>query len=360
MELGGIRRRDGGASPLMRILHTMAGAGVGGAEAFFVRLVCALHKAGEPQGVVIRPNETRIDAIASAGIGLAEAPFGGLFDLRTAAIIRREVDRFTPDIVMSWMSRAARFAGRVRKRRGFVHVGRLGGYYDLKYYRGCDHLIGNTPDIVDYLVREGWPTSRAHFVPNFVDADWAPAADRAALDTPDDAPVLLLLGRLHENKAVDVAIEAVARMPHTVLWVAGDGPLREPLGELARSRNVEDRVRFLGWRSDVAALLAACDILVCPSRHEPLGNVIIEAWAHGAPVVAAESAGPSWLIEHDRNGLLVPIDDAGALAAAVDDLLSDHARRQQLVSAGRTAFEARFTEKAVVAEFRDLFARLTR
>ena len=360
MELAGVGRGDGSAHPVTRILHAMAGAKVGGAEAFFVRLVCALHKAGEPQRVVIRPNESRIDAIQSAGIGIAEAPFGGVFDMKTTSILRREVDRFTPEIVMSWMSRAARFAGRVRKRRTFVHVARLGGYYDLKYYRGCDHLIGNTPDIVDYLVREGWPASRAHFVPNFVDATWAPAADRAALDTPADAPALLLLGRLHENKGIDVAIEALADLPHTYLWIAGDGPLRDALGELAASRGVEDRVRFLGWRTDVPALLTACDMLVCPSRHEPLGNVIIEAWAHGAPVVAAESAGPSWLIEDGKNGLLVPIDDAGALAKAVGGLMADHLRRQQLVAGGRAAYEARFTETSVVAEYRALFDRLTR
>ena len=165
---------------------------------------------------------------------------------------------------------------------------------------------------------------------------------------------------MHENKAVDVAIKALADIPQTVLWLAGDGPLRDALENLARSCGVDDRVRFLGWRADVAALLAACDILVCPSRHEPLGNVVIEAWAHGVPVVAAESAGPSWLIEDGKSGVLVPIDDVAALAASVGDLMADHPRRQALVTAGRAAFEARFTEKSVVEEYRALFARLVR
>ena len=68
---------------------------------------------------------------------------------------------------------------RVARRRG-CSVGRLGGYYDLRYYRGCDHLVGNTRGIVDWLRRSGWPAERTHYLPNFVDEFAAtPAADRA-------------------------------------------------------------------------------------------------------------------------------------------------------------------------------------
>lgn len=335
----------------------MAGAGDGGAEAFFVRLVRALGAAGETERAVMRPNHGRAAALRAAGIEVVEAPFGGPFDLRTTGILRRAVDGFAPDILMSWMSRAARFAGWARRGRRFVHVGRLGGYYKLKYYGGCDHLIGNTPGIVEYLVREGWPAARAHFVPNFVDAAAAAPARREDFDTPPDAPLLLLLARLHVNKAVDVAIKAVAKLPHAYLWIAGDGPLRRELEALART-DAAERVRFLGWRDDVAALLAAADVLVCPSRHEPLGNVVIEGWAHGVPVVAAESAGPAWLIEDGLTGKLAPVDDVDALASTVDSLLADRDGRERLIAGGRARFEAEFTEEAVVARYRALFAAI--
>lgn len=344
----------------MRILHAMAGSGAGGAEAFFVRLVRALKDAGETECAVVRPNAARSEALRHAGIDPIETRFGQLFDFRTKGVLARAFDDFKPDVVMSWMNRAARACGRARGGRQFVHVGRLGGYYDLKYYRDCDHLIGNTPDIVDYLVGEGWPEAKAHFVPNFVDAQPAPAADRSMHDTPADAPLLLLLGRLHRNKAIDVAIHSLARSPEAFLWVAGDGPLRQELEALARSTGLSDRVRFLGWRGDVAALLAAADILICPSRHEPLGNVIIEGWAHKTPVVAADSAGPSWLIEDEKTGLLTPMEDPVALSVAVTRLLDDGSLRQTVIDGGHAAFEAQFTERAVVANYRELFARLTR
>ena len=97
--------------------------------------------------------------------------------------------------------------------------------------------------------------------------------------------------------------------------------------------------------------MAAADIFCCPSRHEPLGNVVIEAWAHGKPVAAAAAQGPSSLIADGVNGLLVPVEDAGALAGALGDLIEDAARRDALAAAGRAAYEAAFTEKAVVARY---------
>ena len=119
-------------------------------------------------------------------------------------------------------------------------------------------------------------------------------------------------------------------------------------------------MRFLGWRDDVAALFAAADVFVCPSRHEPLGNVVVEAWAQAVPVVAAASAGPMELIEDETSGLLVPIDDAGALAAGVRRVLEDGDTRARLIAAGAAAFDAGFTESAIVERYRGFFDAIVR
>ena len=129
--------------------------------------------------------------------------------------------------------------------------------------------------------------------------------------------MLLALSRLHEKKGLDVLLRALAELPGCVAWIAGDGPLEADLKALAARLGVADRVRFLGWRSDRGALLKAADICVLPSRWEPFGTVMLEAWAAGTPLVAAASQGPSALIEDGGNGLLVPVDDAPALAAAI-------------------------------------------
>ncbi len=337
----------------MRLYQVMAGARVGGAEAFFERLAPALQADGIEQEVAIRRHPGRAARLRDGGVITRELRFGGALDITTPIRLRRAVSRFRPDIVLAWMNRATAMAPRGPWRL----VARLGGYYNLKYYRACDHLVGNTEDIVTYLRDAGWPAERAHYLPNFVADRRAPAEDRARHDTPADVPLALALGRLHPNKGFDVLIEALAEKPGLWLWIAGSGPQEAALRARAERLGVASRVRFLGWRDDPAPLYAACDLFVCSSRIEPLGNIVIEAWAQGRPVVAAAAAGPGRLIEDGRTGLLVPIDDAPALARALD-LADDPARGGALAEAGRAAYEAAFTEAIVVARYREFFDRI--
>ena len=115
-------------------------------------------------------------------------------------------------------------------------------------------------------------------------------------------PMALALGRLHPNKGFALLLAALAKTREVRLAIAGDGPLRGPLERLAADLGIAERVSFLGWREDVPELLANADLLVCPSLHEPLGNVVIEAWSAGLPVVATASDGPAALIEDESVG----------------------------------------------------------
>ncbi len=339
---------------MVKLLQAMAGARHGGAEVFFTRLAVALERAGQDQRVVIRRDPDRAAVLRAGGVVPAEFSFGGALDLITRRRLAREVRTYRPDVVMTWMNRATAKMPRGR----FVHAARLGGYYDLKYYRHCDHLVGNTPGIVEHIVAHGWPAERAHYIANFVDADPGTPVPRASLDTHEEALVVVALGRLHENKAFDSLIRALDRVPRAVLWLAGDGPLEADLRALARQTGVAGRVRFLGWRDDTADLIAAADILACPSRHEPLGNVVIEGWARRKPVVAAASDGPSHLIRDGETGLLCPIDSVESLADALNTLASDPALSAQLGAAGEAEFKARYTEETVVRQYMEFFRRI--
>lgn len=329
----------------------MAGARVGGAEAFFERLVVALREAGVEQRVAIRAEPARAARLRAQGIDPVELSFGGPFDLATPWKLKTLFDRFDPEVALAFMSRAAaKLPPKSWCRKAPVYVGRLGGYYDLKYYRRCDRLIANTVDISDWIVKQGWPASRVDYLPNFVDAAPAAPAPRDGAEK-----LILALGRLHPNKAFDVLIAAMADLPDATLWIAGDGPLKAELE--AQAAPLGGRVRFLGWREDVPALIEACDVLVCPSRHEPLGNVVIEAWARTKPVVAAASQGPRALIRDRVDGLLVPIDDAPALAVALRRALSTRDLAAALGRAGRARYQDSFARETVVAAYRDFLAR---
>jgi glycosyltransferase involved in cell wall biosynthesis len=339
-----------------RLLQAIAGARHGGAETFFVRLASGLQRAGETQRVLIRRDTNRSSRLRSAGVAVGELGFGGPFDLATRFGFRREIAAWHPDVVLTWMSRATRAC----PRGDFVHVARLGGYYDLKYYRRCDQLIANTRAIVDYATAQGWPPERVCYLPNFVPDGRTAACE----DRPNrDAPLALALGRLHPNKGFSLLLEALAKTRELRLAIAGDGPSRGELERLAMDLGVAARVDFLGWRDDVPALMAAADFLVCPSLHEPLGNVVIEAWSAGLPVVATASEGPAALIEDEVSGLLTPLPGkpgggAPALAAAIERLRRDPVLRRRLGQGGRRAYEADFTEDAVVTRYRGFLDRV--
>lgn len=338
---------------MTRLAQVMAGAEHGGAEAFFTRLAIALQRAGQEQRVALRPYPARVASLKAAGIAPVELPFrGGVFDSTTRRGLRALIREYRPRVVLSWMNRAASLC----PRGDFVHVARLGGYYDLKYYRRCHHLIANTRGIAAYLMANGWSAERVHYLPNFPTV--ASAAAPVSRAQRPDAPLALALGRLHHNKGFDTLLEALARTDGVYLWLAGDGPERAALERQAHKLRLDGRVRFLGWRDDVPALLATADFLVVPSRHEPLGNTIVEAWAARRPVIATETAGPAELIAAGQTGVLVPIDNAEILAMTLERVADDRDLRRRLADAGYARYAADFSEARVVDAYRALFAKV--
>jgi glycosyltransferase involved in cell wall biosynthesis len=130
--------------------------------------------------------------------------------------------------------------------------------------------------------------------------------------------------------------------------------LRERAGELGVGENVV----FTGQRSDVALLLAACDVFSLPSLEEPFGLVFAEAMAMKRPVVALKSGGTPEVVEHGKCGLLSPPGDIDALAANLLRLLGDPALRIQFGEHGRSRVEEHFTPQRMASDFAALYARM--
>ncbi|MDB5476588.1 MAG: glycosyltransferase [Phenylobacterium sp.] len=337
----------------MSVLHLLGTAGEGGAETYFVDLVAALSRAGVRQAAAVRRHPTREARLTAAGLPVETFAFSGPLDILTRPRVAAFARKTETKLALAWMSRAARHT----PKGPWARIGRLGGYYNLKYYRGFDLLVANTEDIADWIVGQGWPAGQVRCIPNFATAPKdVPPVDRASLDTPPGAPLLLGMGRLHEAKAHDVSLAALKDIPEAYLWIAGVGPEEAKLKALAEALGVADRVRFLGWRTDPSALYRTADVCVFPSRYEPLGNVVIQAWAHGLPVVAAASQGPKALIRDGEDGLLVPVDDPDVLAAGVRRLLDAPKLRADLAAKGQARVAAEFSEAAVVAQWTELFA----
>lgn len=333
----------------------MAGAAVGGAETAFAELVAAQHKAGFDVHAACRPSR-RNAAMTAQGVRLTELPFGGLFDFKTKPALAKLIAEIKPDVVVTWMNRAAK---KLPKTGTFKWIARFGGYYDFKNYKGVDHCIVNAPDIGRFLETEGCPASKITFIPNFAEvAEDAEATNRGAHTTPDDAFLFLTLGRLHTNKAFDTLLKAMAQVPNAYLWIGGEGPERANLEKLCNSLGLDSRVRFLGWRDDRWALLKTCDAFVFPSRHEPFGNSFMQSWAAGRALVTTASQGPSYYVKDGVDALVTPIDDVDALANAMNKLIASPSLRGVLAATGQEKYAQVFDKKAILQQWQDLFSKI--
>ncbi|MDI2113443.1 glycosyltransferase [Commensalibacter nepenthis] len=337
----------------LRIAHVMAGAANGGAELFYERLCVAQHEQGLNILPIIRKNPDRTKLLQHGGLIPRELSFGGKTDLLTGRKLKQLLSDFSPRVSVAWMNRAASFM----PVGNWVSVGRLGGFYDLKYYKNCDHLVGNTKGIVKWLIEQGWPQERTHYVPNFA-RDFPNVIPKRPDFIPQQAPFLLALGRLHTNKGFDILIKAMPFLKDAHLLIAGEGEERATLQQLAESLNVSDRVHLPGWVTDISQLLAACDVFVCSSRHEPLGNIVLEAFAATKPVASIASQGPVELITDGENGLLSPLEDETLLAQSIQKLLDSPEFSNKIARAGRQKFEQEFSKETVLNQWFEFLSKV--
>jgi glycosyltransferase involved in cell wall biosynthesis len=340
----------------MRILHIIAGAQTGGAETFAQDAITALAAQGVEQRIVMRPHPLPLARFAEAGIPVEPLQFSRIDRwLGARRRIRALAAGFNADAVHAWMARAISF---VPSGMPCPVIGWFGGPYDLKYYRSADFFVGVTHDIARHIVASGGGVNRTFVVHTFGTLPDAPPIRRAALDTPEDAPVLLTLSRLHPKKGIDTLLEALVAVPGAYLWIAGDGPDRATYERLAERLGLSARVRFLGWRTDRRALLEAADICVLPSRYEPFGTVIVEAWSMQRPLVATLADGARQYVRDGSDGLLCPIDDVAALADRIAHLVDDPSLRAQLAANGYDSYRRTFQRDVVIARLIETYRRV--
>jgi glycosyltransferase involved in cell wall biosynthesis len=348
----------------MRLLQAISGSPGGGAEHFFMRLAPALEPYVD-QHILLRDQSSRKSTLEAHNVSCSSVSFRGSLDILSRIRFTREICKFRPDVVLTWMNRATECCpsspmGRVFAGKEFLHVARLGGYYKLENYRHCDALIGNTRGLCAYFIENGWPKERVFHIPNFAPIpDSTEKFDRALVDTPKDAPLILALGRYHINKGFDTLLRAFSFVKgDAFLWILGDGPEKEKLISLASELGVNHRVRFLGWQENPTPYFRAADVFAFPSRHEPLGNVLLEAWAHGLPMVATASQGALELIEDGVTGMISPIDDAQAFGKNLQEVLNNKHLQNCLAEEGYKFLVNNFGQEKIAKMYVDLFDHL--
>lgn len=207
--------------------------------------------------------------------------------------------------------------------------------------------------------RFGVSKERITVIPNAVVISELPrpnASLRAELAGGDGTrPIVLTVARLDPQKGIVYLLRAAAEIPDVVFAIAGDGPERDSLHALARSLGLEDRVRFLGHRQDVPALLAACDVFVLPSLYEGLPLSVLESMAAGIPVIATDIGGTREAVRDGETGTLIPACDASALASAIRATLADLSKARQLAFNARAYVQTEHSASAMVRRVSRLY-----
>jgi glycosyltransferase involved in cell wall biosynthesis len=191
-------------------------------------------------------------------------------------------------------------------------------------------VVANSGDTRRALLALGLaPESRVHVIGNPVELPEpgeGVSTDCQAHVEGAGAPFICAIGRLVPAKGFDVLLDALALCRHSEahLVLLGEGRLRQELARQAKALGVESRVHFAGFVGQPAGILSQAEMLVLPSRWEGFGNVLVEALALGKPVVATECpGGPAHILGNGQFGRLVPVDDAAALAEAIDATFED-------------------------------------
>lgn len=349
-------------------LQIVASKALGGAERWAIRFSLALHERQAPTELVIR-RASGLDPLDYGTLPVHRLPFLTTWDPLSSDAVARTIRRVRPDVVQTYMGRATRLT-RLAGRGGPIHLARLGGYYALGPFRHAHGWIGNTKQLCDWMIQQGLPAERVHHIYNF--AEPVRPVDPARVDAlrrahaiPDDAWVLVALGRLVGFKGHRVLVEAMARLPETIagrrlrLVIVGDGPLGPMLRRQASELGQAGRILWPGWQNDPSAYLQMADLVVFPSLdEEPMGNVILEAWAWDRPLVTTRFRGAREIARHGEDAWCVPCSDPAALARGIAEVLSNTALADALVAGGRGRLRHDFSRDVILDQYLDLYRRL--
>jgi glycosyltransferase involved in cell wall biosynthesis len=352
--------------------------GTGGAERFAVGLATALPP--ERYEVAVCATRTAEGSLPAAldAAGVRQFALGrrGRFDvlpfgrlarhLRRARIDVLHCHKFGSNVWGTLIGRAAGVPVVIAHEHTWSYEGRpLRRFLDGRVVGRLAHrfVAVSEADRRRMVEIEHVPEERTLTIPTGYVPRTEPAAGdlRAELGVDDGTPLVGTVAQLRPQKALEVLIEAVARLPEELgsarLVIAGEGPSRPELEQAAARLGVAERVHLLGTRTDVGAILDALDVAAMSSDFEGLPLFAFECMASGTPLVATNVGGLPEVIDDGETGLLVPARDPAALASALERLLRDPALRERLAAAARERVRD-YELPAIAARFGRLYDEL--
>jgi glycosyltransferase involved in cell wall biosynthesis len=308
-------------------------------------------------------------AVEASGVPIAAFPLGSLASLqamRQVVALARWCRRHRLQVLQTCdiygnivgltAAALARVPVRIGSRRGIVSPTGRASLLQLQRlaYRAADRVVANSQAAAEQLVAEGVPRARIVVIANGIDLQPF-AAPRASAT----GPVITTVANLRAGKGHEVLLRAaeivLRKRPDVRFQFVGDGTLKAALQEQALGLGIDGAVSFLGHRADVVELLRGSTAFAFPSFMEAFPNGLMEAMAAELPVVATQVGGIPELIDHGRNGLLVPAGDPEALAGGLMQVLDEPGLASALASAARATIEQRYSFERMVSDFETLY-----
>jgi glycosyltransferase involved in cell wall biosynthesis len=359
-------------------------------EAFFNRRLPRMASRGEEiRGVHVR--RFHVESRLSGIVRRLQVPFWryrlpGNEYLRTLAQgpripgFRGEIAAFPADVIaassfpLMHMFDAAAAARRTRRPHvliGGLHPDDKWGFERRRIYEAIREsiYIAYTTWEADYVIGRGARRERVFVVGAGVDVERFSGIDRAAarrrLELDEQAPTIGFIGQLGGHKGLDVLVSAMPlvwkRVPDARLLIAGARSMFVPqlesmIAALPPSQRRRVTVKYDFLDEEKPDLFAAIDVFALPSGFESFGIAFVEAWAAGKPVVGCRRGSVPSLVSDGADGLLVPWQDAGALADALIALVAAPSRAAEMGAAGRRKAHHRYTWRRIGEEFRKVYA----
>jgi glycosyltransferase involved in cell wall biosynthesis len=302
----------------MKILNVMFGKGLGGIEQVFLDYNHALKMQNNVVIPIIHPKAAIKERLEGNYLKISNI---NKYDIFAIHKIRKVIEEYKPHVIITHGNRATSLC---RNATTLVPIVAVCHNYKFKPLLGSNAIIAITQDIKEKLIKAGQKESSIYQIPNMICISDNMQYKKVHISKK---PKIGVIARLVKKKGVDLFIQAMKILNEEEFQfeavIAGDGEERKYLEKLIKLYNLEDKIKLIGWVANKEDFYNDVDIVCIPSRHEPFGLVLLEAFLFSKPVICSKTEGPIEIATNEFDACLFETGNADEIAVFIKKLVGD-------------------------------------